>query len=66
MLPTPRARRRRLRAEGVGVGGLQDLEHTESKLFTRLDCGSGVVRYEKCLICNRLLVWNVPAMIFLF
>ena len=33
---------------------------------TWLDCGSGVVRYEKCLICNRLLVWNVPAMIFLF
>ena len=31
-----------------------------------LDCGSGAVRYEKCLICNHLLVWYIPSMIFLF
>ena len=41
-------------------------ENTGAGAARWLDCGSGVVRYEKCLICNRLLVWNVRAIFFLF
>ena len=47
----------------VAAGGAHSLFLTKSGAV-RLDCGSGIVRYEKCLICNHLLVWNVPAMFF--
>ena len=57
----PRSWKRSRRGESVGCA----CHARRSARYHRLDCGSGAVRYEKCLICNHFMVGYIPSIFFL-